>query len=422
VGNGFVVEMVNSAYTVFRPNGSVVTGPFNVNGPFNEGSLEFTTDPRCYFDQATNTWFAVIAFIGSDNVTSHLDVAVSTTGDPTKVWKNYKFDTTGVGGKTGPKHAGCPCFGDQPTLGIDEHNLYVTTNEFSILGPEFNGAQIYAIAKNDLVALEPTPHFVHFDKLRIGGTIAASVQPALTNSTPSPAEFFLSSLDPHGTFDQRIGVWALTNGAAVANGGTPTLSSVVLSSEAYGIPPAAEQNGTTSLLDAGDDRMQQTQYINGRIWGELGTAVTIPNDPEPRAGAAWFEVAPTLTKNKLSSATMKRQGYVTLPGNSVLYPALQATPSGKAVMVASVSGPTRFPSAAYAVLQRGAAAFGPVTIAAPGSTFYDPNASRWGDYSWAVLDPGGTSVWMATEYMPPKSRQTTDRSRNWGTRMLRVAP
>ena len=26
-GNGFVVEMVNSAYTVYKPNGTVVTGP-----------------------------------------------------------------------------------------------------------------------------------------------------------------------------------------------------------------------------------------------------------------------------------------------------------------------------------------------------------------------------------------------------------
>jgi hypothetical protein len=49
-GNGYVVEMVNSAYTVYRPNGSVVTGPFNVNGPFDEGLTEFTSDPtssRC---------------------------------------------------------------------------------------------------------------------------------------------------------------------------------------------------------------------------------------------------------------------------------------------------------------------------------------------------------------------------------------
>src|SRR5581483_4259287 len=62
-GNGFAVDMVNSAYTIYKSDGSVVSGPFNVNGPFDEGLLEFTSDPRCYYDPTTNTWFAIILFI-----------------------------------------------------------------------------------------------------------------------------------------------------------------------------------------------------------------------------------------------------------------------------------------------------------------------------------------------------------------------
>ena len=304
VGNGFVVEMVNSAYTVYRPDGSVVTGPFNVNGPFDEGLTEFTSDPRCQYDAATHTWFATILFINSASTQSRLDVAVNTSGDPTTPWTDYQIDTTGLGGKTGPKDPGCPCFGDQPTLGIDAFNVYVTTNEFSILGPQFNGAQIYAIAKKDLVAAGPTAtpaHFVHFDKLSIGGAVANSIQPALTSGNPA-AEYFLNSLDPNGTFDQRVGVWALTNRGVVATGGTPTLSSLVLGSEAYGIPPGAQQKGASSLLDAGDDRMQQTQFINGDVWGELDTSVTVPNDSAARAGAAWFDVHPSLSNGVLGAA------------------------------------------------------------------------------------------------------------------------
>ena len=38
----------------------------------------------------------------------------------------------------------------------------------------------------------------------------------------------------------------------------------------------------------------------------------------------------------------------------------------------------------------------------------------------AVLDPAGTSAWLATEYMPPRSSQTLDGARNWGTRVLDV--
>jgi hypothetical protein len=48
-------------------------------------------------------------------------------------------------------------------------------------------------------------------------------------------------------------------------------------------------------------------------------------------------------------------------------------------------------------------------------------ATRWGDYSWAVMDPGGKSIWLATEYVPPKSSQTPDGLRNWGTRVMDVS-
>ena len=419
VGNGFTVEMVNSAYTVYTPAGKTVTGPFNVNGPFGEGLTEFTSDPRCYYDAATHTWFATILSINRESTASAIDVAVNTSGDPTTVWTSYKIDTTDIGGASGPRHKSCPCLGDQPTLGIDASNLYVTTNEFALAGEEFNGAQIYALAKKDLLALSPAVHFVHFDKLSIGGTLAASVQPALTTGAPR-AEFFLNALDPTETFDQRVGVWAMTDRGVLAKGGVPKLSSYVLGSEAYGRPPAAEQKGSSSLIDAGDDRMQQVQYINGSVWGELGTAVTIAGDPLQRAGAAWFQVEPRLGGGAVTAAQMQHQGYVSVAGNYVLYPALQSTPSGGAAMVVTLTGAKHFPSAAYTTLTGASTSFGPVSVAAAGSGSYDPEAERWGDYSFAVLDPSGASVWLATEYVPPKASQTPDALRNWGTRVFDV--
>ena len=419
-GNGFVVEMVNSAYTVYDPAGKALAGPFNVNGPFEEGLTEFTSDPRCHYDAATNTWFATILSINKEENGSALVIAVNNSGDPRTPWTAYKVNTTGKGGVTGPRHPGCPCFGDQPTLGIDGQNVYVTTNEFSILGPQANGAQVYAFAKRDLVALAPV-HFVHFDKLNIGGAPAASVQPALTTGNPA-AEYFLNSIDPSETFDQRIGVWALTNKGAVARGQAPTLSSLVVGSEAFGIPPGGEQRGAESLIETGDDRMQQTQYMNGEIWGELDTAVSVAGDPVQRAGGAWFQLKASLSGGLISTAHIERQGYVAVPGSYVMYPAVQVTPSGAAVMGLSITSSKRFPSAGYATLQPGATAFGPVAIAGKGTGPYAPEAERWGDYSWAVLDPGTSSVWLAAEYVPPKPSQTLDGRRNWGTRVFRVTP
>lgn len=419
VGNGFVVEMVNSAYTVYRPDGKVLSGPFNVNGPFNLGLTEFTSDPRCYYDAADHTWFATTLFINSGETASAVELAVNSSGDPTTPWTDYQIDTTDVGGSSGPKHAGCPCLGDQPTLGIDSHNVYVTTNEFTLAGEEPTSAQIYAISKQRLVTLNPAVRFVHFDNLNVGDAPASSVQPALSSGSPQ-AEFFLSSLDPGATTDARVGVWALTRAASVSRGGTPTLSSLVLPSEPYGMPPEAEQRRARSLLESGDDRMQQVQFSGGAAWGELGTALTISGDPLPRAGVAWFEVSPTLARGVLANARISRQGYVAVGGNYLLYPALQVTPSGAGAMVMTLSGRTRYPSAAYATLAPGASSFGTVNVAAAGKGSYDRTAERWGDYSWAIADPAGQSVWLATEYVPPKSSQTPDRLKNWGTRVLDV--
>ena len=105
-----------------------------------------------------------------------------------------------------------------------------------------------------------------------------------------------------------------------------------------------------------------------------------------------------------------------------MYPAVQAMPNGHAVMGFSYSGRTRFPSTAFAVLAPGSSAFGARHITANGTTNYDPNATRWGDYSWAINDPDGTGVWLADEYVPPASSQTPDRVRNWGTRVWKVTP
>jgi hypothetical protein len=213
----------------------------------------------------------------------------------------------------------------------------------------------------------------------------------------------------------------MTNRQAVSQGGTPTLSSVVITSEPYGVPPAAVQKGSSSKLDSGDDRMQQVQYLNGNLWGELDTAVTIPNDNAERAGAAWFEVNPHLNGEVIGGAAIEKQGYVTLKGNYLIYPAIQASPTGTAAMIMTLSGQSFYPSVVYTVLQQGQTTFGPLHVAALGTGSYYRKSTRWGDYSWAILDPNGSSFWMATEYIPPRSSQTTDGKQNWGTRVIEVS-
>ena len=412
-GGRFVLEPINSAYRIYRTTGKSVRGPFNINDLFNVGAAEFTSDPRCWFDSSTQTWFATILFINSTGTSSSLLIAVRHNRDPRGLWTEYAIDTTDPGGN------GCPCFGDQPRLGIDQTNLYVTADEFSILGPQFNGAEMWAIDKSDLVNGAASPHFAHFAGLTLDNQLTLAPQPALSQGHPD-AEYLLSSLDFNGTGDHRIGVWAVTNRDQVGLGNSPTLTSTIIDSEAYAIPPPAKQKGSKSRLDSGDDRMQQTQFTGGTVWGELTTAVKPAGDSAVRAGGAWFQVKPTLGSGGIDGASIVRQGYIAAVGRYEIYPAVQPDAAGNAAVVFTLTNGARFPSAAYATLRASGSNFGPAVVAAPGTGPYDPNATRWGDYSFAVPDRTTDSAWLATEYIPPKSSQTTTGRRNWGTRVFEV--
>jgi hypothetical protein len=173
-------------------------------------------------------------------------------------------------------------------------------------------------------------------------------------------------------------------------------------------------------LDSGDDRMQQTEFAGGMLWGELTTAVRPTGDNSVRAGGAWFQVKPKLGGSAITGASIVRQGYLDAVGQYLLYPAVQPDAPGNAAVVFTVTSRTIFPSAAYAILKAGHSSFGPPVVAAHGSGPYAPKADRWGDYSFAVPDDTSHSAWLATEYIPAKSSQTTNGACNWGTRVLEV--
>ena len=77
------------------------------------------------------------------------------------------------------------------------------------------------------------------------------------------------------------------------------------------------------------------------------------------------------------------------------------------------------PSAAYTVLGSNRI----ITVASGAGahvSFAGPlfNQPRWGDYSFAQVDPSGAGVWLSTEYIPPARNQ--DPIDNWGTDMFQV--
>jgi hypothetical protein len=473
VGNGEVIEPVNDLLTTYDAASGSRTGGYESLSQFFFGRHEidrtqsppvygpFVTDPRCAYDPGTNRFFLTLLAIGRDPSTGALQppatiqIATSTSGTPsveTSDWTFTSIDVTNDGRNGEQSHPGCPCFGDQPLLGVDANGVYLTTNEFPITGPGFNGAQIYAVQKSALVRGRP-PAVQRIEGAPIstgyGEGIPYSLQPATSPSAGDYAaagngtEYLLGALEfgkEPVALDNRIAVWALTNTASL-NGKTPAVavSTKVIPSEVYGFPPAIVQpNGPTpvadsfkaheNLVDGGDDRMQAAVYAHGHLWGASDTIVKTPTGSS-QVGTAYYMVSPSVDASGAVSGTVDKQGYVSVNGDSVTRPSLGVTSSGKVVLGLSLVGPDYFPSAAYTMFDDSvSSAPSALHVAAAGpapadgfsgfAAFNGNGVERWGDYGFAAAD--GDGVWVANEWIPGLA-QPGDIA-NWGTFLSRVTP
>jgi hypothetical protein len=447
VGNGYVLEAVNSALAVYSDKGLPLVGPVSLNQffgqlPVNDPAALNVSDPRCLYDPATNRWFVSAVGYGIDltgNVSSSaLLIAVSDSGSPTGNFALYALDTTSDGSDFYP--GDCPCLGDQPLLGADANGIYLSTNAFG--QTSFQGAQLYMVSKSALVTFSAFPSAAHFDQLSAvlpDVEFSFSVQPSFSPPTdPGEAgtEYFVQAMRAL-QLEQRIAVWALSNTAAINTDPTKlTLNFAVLPSQVYAGPVSASQKaGSTPLaeraarggapgpaneqnLDGNDHRMQQVMFARGKLWTSVGTALTGPGSPV-RDGAAWFVID---VKNPPAGlqATISSQGYVAGPENShLIYPSVGVTASGRAVMAFTLTGEDFFPSAAYwsfggesiHVLSKG-------VLPQDGFSAYFFNRPRWGDYSAAAVSSDGT-IWVATEMIPGGPRKTFA---NWGTFIAGIHP
>ena len=368
-------------------------------------------------------------------------IAVSNGSTPSTSpadWKFFALNTTDDGsaaddgsGNTMPKQPGCPCFGDQPLLGADKYGIYITTNEFSTLGPEFNGAQLYAISKSALFSGTLKYQAFHGAPIHLAEGLAYSVQPA----TSPTADGWNTDEQRDRVLDVRTrlrrddrqpdrGVGDDEHEVAGRPDAAVTLTApTIVSSETYGQPPNAEQKkgpiplGNAlgeheELVATNDDRMNQVVYAAGKLWSAVNTVVRTSNGASSstdRSGIAYFVVSPSTPTATSVAGSIANQGYVALGNNdNAFFPSIGVNAAGKGVMTFSISGHHYFPSAAYTPIDAVNGA-GAVHIAAAGVkptddvsgyvAFGGDGVARWGDYSAAVAGDDG-SIWIATEFIP----------------------
>ena len=417
------VRETSTRGTLLRPDVSLAT---LFADPFAEG------DVRCLYDQQTRTfYFTEIGFpvatgpAADDNNTTADVLVVNAHGAAA-----YQFDTS-LGGP-----AAGDCFGDQPKAGFDNNALVISTDEYC--GPtesNYEGAIALVISKPQLVAEDATVNDSVVGPVSLAGNPVVGMDPAI--GTGTGRAYFVNSVPFLANGDNNpvgntLGLWTLTNSAAVTTGhGTVTLTGTVLPSEPYAFPVPATSTGDGSVTDVNGTPVTSEATLNAddsrlsgpvsvtrgplggiQLWTALDAAVTPRGDSTARDSAAWFQI-------NVGSQSIARQGYVTARGAHLLYPAVGAPQFGSPVVVFTITSKTINPSAAYTVL--GSNRIRTVATGTdPHKSFSDVqfDEARWGDYSFAQVDPSGLGIWLATEYIPPAADQ--DPLDNWGTYVFKV--
>ncbi len=463
VGNGFVLEAVNSAINIYDTN-SIVQLPrpvalsefFGLPPEINRTTGVFgteLTDPRCLFDPETQRWFVLAAGIPLNPTTgavlrqSRLFLAVSQTSDPRGAYATYTFDTTLASDvdQQGPRLA------DFPILGVDRYGVYINIQDFKILkGGVFDGfidTAIIAISKDALIKNgggTPPRRVQRFAvPFNSAGGFEFRIYPAYIPPGQTPVltnggtEYFLSSNVAVNNADQ-IAVWALTNTSSL-NTATPALrlKMTLVNTRDYhfpnfGVPQkdgfhplGASLNDPVELLAAGNDTISSAEYVNGHVWGTLSSSMNDGSGNKIEV-VDYFAFTPQITNGNLT-ASVFTQGVIGRPGVFLHYPAIALNTDGNGAIVFSLAGPNSFPSAAFVNIK--GTTVSPIHIARKGDEpddgftgypeFSGTNIARWGDYSAAAVNNVDNTIWMATEYIPDLPRTTFA---NWATYITRFQP
>ncbi len=485
-GGGQVVESVNNAIAVY--SGGARQSLMSLNRfLFNDSEFTRSTgvasphqvgDPSCIFDPGTGRFFLTVYDLTSDSAAnptgpSAVDIAMSPVGTALGAWSVFSLDTSHADAPTAFQ---CPCFSDYPHLATNADGLFITSNEFSTLGSAYNGAQVFALAKQDLIAASVGTGVQSVGSTRLStgfdgdatsnrGFTLSPVKSASTASYPPGGTMYFLSSDAAFEASGRstaVRTWTLTYTGTLSSSSELTLTYADTTVPAYAVPPASTQkpgpfplgeclNVTAcakSVLgapnrfkereiafDSSDTRMLQTAYSGGRIWGALDTAVDVGG--VVRAGVAYYELTPGATG--ATPARLVKTATLAVPGNDISYPAMGVTDAGRAVMGVTLTGDDHYPSAAYVTI---AGTTTPTTVSvaregqAPDDDFsgykgFLYNRPRWGDYGAATVV--GNQVLVANEYIESNCTLATFQAdttcggtrtllANWATRITAVTP
>jgi len=398
VGPNHIGTVVNTSFSVYSKNGTLLAGPTNLPTLFASiGGLctQFVVDPVVLYDRPADRW--VVSGIGLDYVSSYGEcIAVSTTNDPTGAYSLYFYSF----GNT---------INDYPKLSTwatASNSAYLVS--YNLNGGQaelcgFDRAKMLAGKANaaQLCQIAPGSESSYLPSDIDGPTTPADGTPGLflTWQNNNPGQLYLRKL----TLNFAAGTSSLSS---------PTVISVANDnlSCGSGFGTCVPQPGTTQRLDTLGDRLMYRFAI--RHFPDHDRAVVshaVANGSQ--VAIRWYELF-----DPLGTVTVNQQGTFAPDTTFRWMSSLAEDQSGNIGMGYSASSTTLFPSIRFT----GRVPSDPLgsmeteasIIEGAGSQTGGSSANRWGDYTAMQVDPvDDCTFWYVDEY------ESASGYKNWTTRI-----
>lgn len=373
-GTSTLLQMVNVSGALYTNPGHALIRTFDL-GQFFLGNLGAGTDPRVFYDTLSSN-FIVAYEMGPTS--SGDDIRLAIGSNPGNVWTVYDVSSNNTGATF-----------DQPKLGVSSDKIILSWNDYR----SQHGTSYIVIQKSGIVARHGSvPAWIWTDD-----TSRFQVVPAYTLSS--------------GDGGVAYGGWrccGMSNFDLLAFTGVPGISPVNFTDNGYGIgsvtgpPPGHQPAGGDPTINTDDDRLLNTIWQNGHLWGAFNEGCTPQGDRNQQDCIRYVEIG-------TPSRGVEQNVQFQWSGKDMYYSALtmdtsQAGAVGNLFFGLTFSSPTIDPSAM--VVGVPGASFGSsepaiVTLAGakPFKACTTSTCPRWGDYTAAVRDPNNPSmVWIVNQY------------------------
>src|SRR5207249_4031007 len=243
------------------------------------------SDPRAFFDTASQRWFASTIDYDSSNADNRFLLAVSASADPTGTWRGVAFTADPVNGY----------LADFPTFGIDSNGVYLSGDMFDSAGNP-TGPLLVSIPKSGLLANPPNADgrtsFGVLNPANYGEVFQPVV--SLGGASSSEAVLAVGDLGYDYLLHSNLVSFAIQNAssAGAATLGSPAMIAIPV----YSVPLNPRELGAvTNNIDDGDARINAIVYRLGDVlYATHGTEVS------NRAAVQWFKIN-ALTRNVIDT-------------------------------------------------------------------------------------------------------------------------